>query len=684
MELLAPAGNMECLKTAVQSGANAVYLAGKSFGARSFADNFTEEELREAIRYCHLRHVKAYVTVNTMTLDRELGEMDAFIAILADAGADGVIVQDMGVLRRVHEICPDLPIHASTQMTIHNLAGVKALETLGVTRVVLSRELSGKEIETIKKNCHAELEVFVHGAMCMSYSGQCLMSSVLGGRSGNRGKCAQPCRLAYRQKDGKEQFYLSLKDMSLIRHLEELQKMGVASLKIEGRMKGPDYVAAVVGTYRRCLDERRMPKKEEELRLNQVFYRGGLTDGYYTNQKGTGMFAFDKPDNPYLKGADAMQATPLPERTEPIFCKVVLGEGKVPEITLKGMGHEILHCGEFPLQTAQKNPANQESVREQISKTGGTAFRFEPLEIEIIGAPFAPVKELNALRRSAIEKLEHAILSKDKKTIRNKPLCLTSAEQKPMQITAGVRTKEQFEAVCDLNLSYIDVPLSVVYEHQEYFVAYKERVVVAPPVIVTDTDYESVCGQIKELNQMGFSLLRAENIYWLIHKNWNLLGGHRLNVANSLAMQQLGEMGLKTICLSAELNLAQVRDIRKCFDTELLIYGHLPLMITENCVLKNMKACPCDGIGEIVDRKGAVFPVIKDDTICRSVILNSVPLYLADKLDEVQDCGVAYGRMQFTIETPKDCRMIAEQYLKLQPAIPLGAYTRLHFYKGVL
>lgn len=684
MELLAPAGNMECLRTAVESGADAVYFAGQSFGARSFADNFSEAELREAIGYCHLRGVKAYVTVNTMVLDREFEELDTLIALLADAGADAVIVQDMGVLRRVHEICPDLPIHASTQMTVHNLAGVKALEALGVTRVVLSRELSGKEIETIAKHCTAELEVFVHGAMCMSYSGQCLMSSVLGGRSGNRGKCAQPCRLAYRQKDGKERFYLSLKDMSLIRHLNELQKMGVASLKIEGRMKGPAYVSAVVGTYRRCLDERRMPKKEEELRLNQVFYRGGLTDGYYTDQKGTGMFAFDKPDNPYAKGADTAWETPLPQRRTPIACKVVLAEGKLPEITLKGMGTEILHRGELPLETAQKNPANQESVREQIAKTGGTSFRFEPLEIEIVGAPFAPVKGLNALRRDAIAKLEDAILSKEKKTLADKPLALPPAEQKQMQIIAGVHTKEQFGELCDLPLAYMDVPLSVVYENQEYFFAYKERVVVAPPAIVTDRDYESVCGQLEELNRAGFSLLRAENIHWLSHKNWTLLGGHRLNVANSLAVQQLREMGLKTVCLSAELNLAQARDIRKYLDSELLIYGHLPLMITENCVLKNMKACPCGGAGEIVDRKGTAFPVIKDDDICRSVILNSVPLYLADKLDEVQACGVAYGRLQFSIENPKDCREIAEQYLKLQPVVPLEAYTRLHFYKGVL
>ncbi|MEE1012719.1 MAG: DUF3656 domain-containing protein [Clostridia bacterium] len=684
MELLAPAGNMECLKTAVSSGADAVYFAGKSFGARSFANNFAEEELREAVSYCRLRGVKTYVTVNTMTLDREFKELDRFIALLADAGADGVIVQDLGVVRRIHEICPELPVHASTQMTVHNLEGVRALEKLGITRVVLSRELSGAEIRHIAEHCTAELEVFVHGAMCMSYSGQCLMSSVLGGRSGNRGKCAQPCRLAYRPAEGKEQFYLSLKDMSLIRHLEELRDMGIASLKIEGRMKGPDYVAAVVETYRRCLDETRPPKKEEEIRLNRVFYRGGLTDGYFTGNKGPGMFAFDKPDNPYAKGGEAA-AEPPEMRTTPLACRVTLAEGERPEITLIGMGQTIVHQGESPLDRAQKNPANRESVREQICKTGGTAFVFDPVEIEVMGSPFVPVKVLNGLRRAAIEKLETAVLTQAKKQVLPKPLTFPEGEEHQMQLTAAVRTAEQFDAIREYPFARIDVPLSVVSENPEPFLPEVARIVVAPPVIVTDRDYDNIRQQLTELHALGFRYLRAEHTHWLtLTEDWTLLGGHRLNVANSYALQQLKDMGFRGVCLSAELNLAQVRDIRKCLPAELLIYGHLPLMITENCVLKNMNACPCDGVGEMVDRKGKTFPVIRDDNVCRSVILNGVPLYLADKPEDVAKSGIAYGRLLFTVESPEDCREIARQYLGLKQPAPKGAYTRLHFYKGVL
>ena len=340
MELLAPAGNIECLKAAVNNGADAVYFAGKSFGARSYADNFTFEEMYDSVKYCRLRNVKSYVTVNTMTLDREFGELDEFISFLADAGADGVIVQDLGVLRRISQICPQMPIHASTQMTVHNLEGVRALEGIGVKRVVLSRELSKNDIEYIINNCNAEIEVFVHGAMCMSYSGQCLMSSVLGGRSGNRGKCAQPCRLEYHDKGGKDRFYMSLKDMSLLNHLEELKDMGVASFKIEGRMKGVDYVSQVVRTYRNCIDELRKPEKDEIDRINRVFFRGGLSDGYYKNNIGPSMFAFDKPDNPYKKG-EGLVKIDTDERQRGVLLSGLFAEGERPVLELKLEDREV-------------------------------------------------------------------------------------------------------------------------------------------------------------------------------------------------------------------------------------------------------------------------------------------------------------------------------------------------------
>ncbi len=682
MELLAPAGNMNCLRAAVNSGADAVYFAGKNFGARSFAANFSEDELREAISYCHLRGVKAYLTVNTMTLDKEFEELDAFVALLADAGADAVIVQDLGVLRRIRQICPNLPIHASTQMTVHNLAGVQELEALGAERVVLARELSEKEIRFIAQNCKAELEVFVHGAMCMSYSGQCLMSSVLGGRSGNRGKCAQPCRLGYKDSAGREQFYLSLKDMSLLSHLKSLNEMGVASLKIEGRMKGEEYVSTVVQTYRRCLDEQRLPKKEETIRLNQVFYRGGLTDGYFSNHKGVDMFAFDKPDNPYAKN-DNTKSEDLPEKTVPITCEVTLCEGEKPVITLTGMRQTVTVQGEEVLPAAQKNPASEEEVKKQIAKTGGTAFVFDPITITLKGRPFAPVKTLNQLRRDGISALENAILGASRKTVSMTEDTLPSNKKTEMRLTASVRTWEQYDAICEVPFATIDVPLSVVWENPERFLQDKERIVVAPPVIVTDSQREMVLTRLNELSRRGFTKLRAEHLSWRSQRDcWTLLGGHRMNVANSIAVCELKDLGFERVCLSAELNLAQVRDIAKPLPTELLIYGHLPLMITENCVLKNVNACPCEGVGEIQDRKGMHFPVVKDDTICRSVVLNSVPLYLADKLDEIVKTGIAYGRLMFTVETPKQCRTICEQYQKRIAAE--GDYTRVHFYKGVL
>jgi len=671
---------MECLKTAADFGADAVYFAGKQFGARSFADNFSVEEIYQAAEYCALRGVKTYLTVNTMMLDKEYQELDGFIGEVAHAGIDGVIVQDLGVLRRIRQICPELPVHGSTQMTVHNLDGVRALEELGVSRVVLSRELSQKEIAHIAGNCKAELEVFVHGAMCMSYSGQCLMSSVLGGRSGNRGKCAQPCRLGYHSDKKGERFYLSLKDMSLIRHLESLKGMGIASLKIEGRMKGPEYVAAVVDTYRRCIDENRTPTHEEEARMNRVFFRGGLTDGYFTDAKGKGMFAFDKPDNPYAMGDG--ERLIAKERVTEAACSVTLAEGTCPAITLSALGETVTVTGDVPLETAQKNPATQESVTAQIAKTGGTAFRFSPLTVTVTGNPFAPVSLLNQLRRDAIATLSEAVMEK-----RRKPCSQPEPEhpvemRQEFQLTAAVRTEEQFFALCDLPFAYLDLPLSVVTAEPEKYLPYKDRIVLAPPVI--QKEFVSSKEALQRLRNRGFSHLRMENIGMLAYKDWTLHGGHRLNVASTSAIRMYQELGLASVCVSAEMNLSQIRDCQKSLPAEMLLYGHLPLMLTENCILKNIDACPCDGVGSLTDRKGTQFPVVKDDDACRSVVLNSVPLYMADKLQDAIRTGVSYGRLMFTIETPEECMQIAKQYLNKTDHAPKGEFTRLHLYKGVL
>lgn len=683
MELLAPAGNMECLKAAVNNGADAVYFAGKSFGARSFANNFTSEEMYDAIKYCRLRKVKSYVTVNTMTLDREFRELDEFISLLADAGADGVIVQDLGVLKRISQICPQMPIHGSTQMTVHNLDGVRALEKLGVSRVVLSRELSQKDIEYIINNCKAEIEVFVHGAMCMSYSGQCLMSSVLGGRSGNRGKCAQPCRLEYHDKGSKDRFYMSLKDMSLLNYLEELRDMGVASLKIEGRMKGIEYVSRVVRTYRDCIDELRKPSKEELDGINRVFFRGGLSDGYYKNHIGPSMFAFDKPDNPYKKGEELVQAD-AKERLNGVSVKGLFAESEVPMLVLKTEDKEIVVKGEEPLSVAMKNPANSGDIEKQLGKMGGTAFYMKECDIEIKGNPFVPVREVNALRRSALEKLEKELLKDSRKDI------IHVAESKEdikiksgFSFTASVKNFEQYMAIKEYDFKYIDVPVYVVEKNTEIFFKDKERIILNLPVIVKDSEKENWNEVLNLLSSNGFDKLRVQNIDRIFsNKNYRIFCGERLNVANSRALRMFAETGAETVCLSSEMNLAQIRDIDKVIETESIIYGHTALMITENCVLKNAGKCPCKGFGEIYDRKNSRFYIIKDGQSCRNIILNSVPLYMGDKVQDIKNCGVNFGRLDFTVESPELCREVCRKYFKNEKSD--GEFTRLHFYKGVL
>ncbi|MBE5039772.1 U32 family peptidase [Ructibacterium gallinarum] len=683
IELLAPAGNMECLKAAVSAGADAVYFGGKAFGARSFADNFGPQEIYEAAVYCRLRKVKTYVTVNTMTLDREFSDLESFAGILADAGIDGIIVQDLGVVRYFQQLCPEMSIHASTQMTVHNLAGVRLLESMGVQRIVLSRELSREDMQHILSHCNAEIEVFVHGAMCMSYSGQCLMSSVLGGRSGNRGSCAQPCRLPYHSGDGREQFYLSLKDMSLIRHLAQLEKMGVASLKIEGRMKGPDYVSVVTRIYRKCIDEKRQPSREEYEMLNRVFYRGGLTDGYFTGKTGKSMFAFHKPDNPYVKGNMVLPA--LPEKTVPVLLSAILREGSLPELTLEGLGESVTCRGEKPLEKAEKEPAGLDETKKQLSKMGGTAFFAEKIEIQRFGKPFVPVRVLNGLRREAVAALEKKIMEQARKKMYPLSEDLEREVSMEFRFTASVQTAEQFCAVKEFPFYRIDVPLHVVSEQPELFLEEKERMILSPPVILHDSQRMALAEQLKQLCKMGFSALRAENLGWIQEGKglFSLWGGHRLNTANSRAMQALKNLGLQAVCLSPELNLAQIRDLKKYLPAEVLVYGYLPLMLTENCISKNLGQCPCppEG-GKLWDRRGKVFSLLRDGDSCRSVVLNTVPLYMGDQISKIKDAGAAYGRLLFTMESPEECRKICSSCLKGEA--PAGEYTRLHFYKGVM
>ena len=682
MELLAPAGTIECVRAAVDSGADAVYFGGHGFGARSFAGNLTDDEIFDAAEYCHLRGARAYVTVNTLAFDREFKELERYVRLLTEAAVDGVIVQDLGVLRYIREISPDMELHASTQMTVHSADGVRTLEKMGISRVVLARELSGEEIRKISDSTDVELEVFVHGAMCMSYSGQCLMSSVIGGRSGNRGKCAQPCRLTY-SGGGDERHYLSLKDMSYAAHISELENMGVASLKIEGRMKSAAYVSAVTGIYRRLIDEKRLPTAEETERLNSIFYRGGLTDGYFTGRTGKNMFAFDKPDNPYLRNNG--EEAPPESRRRGADISAVFAEGEPLRIKISCGGACAEVCGDTHCTAAQNRPLTEESAAAQLEKLGGTPFYAENISVDIKGRPYLSVSALNNLRRSAVAALEGEILKGFGSKRLNQAKKLIKTDKRQFEgFTCSVMNIDQYRAVCEADFKRIYVPLHIAEQNTAELLGDKDRIVITPPVIVSDSRRGEYRRRMSAMLEAGFHAAEVSTVDGIaLTEGFVRFGGFRMNIANSRAAAEAAAMGLCGVCLSPELNLGQLRDIVSPCRTEAVVYGRLPLMITKNCISANMDKCPCGAGGEMTDRTGRRFPIVRDGDICASVVLNSVPLYMADKKKEICNVGVNLLRLIFTAESPEDCIKIYNDY-KHGAGTPDFEFTRLQLLKGAL
>ncbi|MEG1880527.1 MAG: U32 family peptidase, partial [Oscillospiraceae bacterium] len=576
---------------------------------------------------------------------------------------------------------------------VHNLAGVKALEELGAKRVVLSRELSRNNIKHIIENCNAEIEIFVHGAMCMSYSGQCLMSSALGGRSGNRGMCAQPCRLPYNYGKLKknEKFYLSLKDMSLINHINDMKNIGVKSLKIEGRMKGAAYVGTVVKSYRRCLDEGRLPTKNEVDNLNRVFFRGGLTDGYFKDEKGVNMFAFDKPDNPYKNGEVLIDANLQNQESikHKLKLLIYIKENEKPQVIISSEKYTVEYTGNEISEVAQKRSIIKENIINQLSKTGGTPFEFESIDVNIDGNPFISIKELNNLRRVGIEKISTKILeglNKNKVVTKCLPELLhvehISKIHENVRFRASVRNIQQYDEIKEFSFDKIYIPLHVLLENIEALKNDSNRIIIKPQIIIHDYEYNQYLKDLDSLYNCGFKNLCVQNIRD-IDKNkdgkFNLYGGFRLNICNSLSILEYKERGFKSITLSPELKIPQIRDIRKDVDSEILAYGRLELMVTENCIIKNTNNCPCNGKSYITDRMGVDFPIIKDGNSCRSVVLNSVPTFMADKINDIKNTNIDFLTLDFTIESPEECEKITRAYI-LNESLNIKDYTRLHFY----
>lgn len=691
VELLAPAGNFECLIAAVQSGADAVYLAGKSFGARSFADNFENEKLAQAVDYCHLRGVKLYVTVNTLVLDSETEELKKYLIFLSEIGVDAIIVQDMGVLELARKIVPDLPVHASTQMTIHNLQGVLSLARFGIKRVVLSRELSLDDIRYIAENTDMELEVFAHGALCMCYSGQCLLSSIIGSRSGNRGKCAQPCRLQYGINSKKEKkYYMSLKDLSSLEHLKGFLAAGVASLKIEGRMKGPAYVAAVVGIYRRYLDSPAKIRREDMELLDSIFNRGGLTDGYLTGKTGPEMFALDKPDNPYRKGSSEIEKQLLgslkaENRKIRIFGKITIQKDSFPKMTVSCGNISVEYVHEKLPEQAMKAPIDAPSVLVQMAKTGGTTFEFEDVSASVDEGLFLSAGELNKIRRNALAMFEKVFVASFKRTaaVSENEKCDVSSVSSEGGFVCEVTNLEQLETAKKYDFKKFLVPIGLIRKNSALTDGVKEKIIIVLPAILRDGEFEKYVADTKSLLDSGYHGVSVHNIALIeSFEGYKVYGSFRLNIFNSPALKVFKDLKLEAAEFSPELTLRQIDSLEKPLPTQVMVYGRLPLMVSENCIIRNGSSCPCKGDNTITDRMGMKFPVIKDGDICRSVVLNCKKTFMGFEMEKIKKAGVNFFRIYFTDEAPEECDKICDTFLCGGDYRPED-FTKGHFYKGV-
>ena len=693
MELLAPAGSMEALRAAVCNGADAVYLGADTFNARMNARNFSAADLQEAVVYCHVRGVKVHLTLNTLVLDREMPRAAELIRLAASCGVDAFIVQDLGVVSLCRQLAPDVPIHASTQMSIHSLEGVMEAAALGCSRVVLARELPAEEIAHICKRSPVEIEVFVHGALCMCYSGQCYLSSVIGRRSGNRGQCAQPCRLPYGYGRFESTRYpLSLKDNCLAGELDELRRMGVASIKIEGRMKRPEYVAIVTRAYRTVLNGGKlMPSDLQE--LETAFSRQGFTDGYFRGQTGSDMFGRrqegeDTAD--LFASARATYEQGEPQRIGVRFYAMIR-RGEPAQLAVEDPDGNLCRArGPVPEQAVYRSLTPQD-LEQQLKKTGGTPYLCTAVRSSLDPDLMLPASAINAMRRDVIAELTA-------KRGRAAPAHLNAYDEPPRydgiagepQLTIAVRTAGQITSrMLSMKPTVLYVPLSELAEHPDLpqRVSVETQLAAILPRVIWSGELAPVARQLRTVYEMGVRQVLAGNLGQL-HiartAGFAVRGDFGLNIVNSRAMRYLREQGLDSQLLSFELTLPQIRDISKAVPAELLIYGRLPLMLMENCVMKNRTGiCACQtGTVRLVDRVGEEFPIVKDPGTCRNVLLNGKKLYLLDKKDALRGMGLWALRLQFTTENPGEIDKVLMDY-QGRAVFDAGSYTRGLYSRGV-
>lgn len=685
-ELLAPAGSPEALRAAAEHGADAVYLGWGAFNARRGAQNFSEEEFAQAVAWCHIRGVRVFLTLNILLSDRELPEALETARAASRLGVDAVLVQDWGLFDLLRRSLPDLPLHASTQMSIFTSGGACEIAAGGCERVVLARECSKEETAAICGHCPAEVEVFVHGALCMCYSGQCAMSALIGGRSGNRGRCAQPCRLPYGVNEAaKNRRPLSLKDSCMADHLGELAEMGVSCLKIEGRMRRPGYVAAVTGIYARLLEEGRGPAPQERETLERAFSRSGFTDAYWRGEKGPGMLGF-RPEN---APAAEEPAPPETDRRVPVsfVCRVEAGAPCL--LTAEdGDGHAVTVSGPVP-ETARNRALTGEDLAARLGKTGGTPYRCAHVETAVGSGLSLSAASLNALRRDALDALSAArSRPPERRELEAPPLPEIDCSAAEPDFTVSVTNAAQLTGgILDFRPARVYVPLELLADVPSLPEAETEYCAILPR-IWRDRDEDLLrrwLGKARGLGVAGLLLGNLGHLPLTRGGGWKLYGDYGLNVFNSRSLAYLREKGLESACLSFELRFSQIRDMKKLLPAEAIVYGRLPLMITENCLIQNTVGCRCDRLAEgrppnfLNDRTGAAFPLLPAFGH-RTEVENSRPLYLADRPDW-RRLGLRYARLRFTTETPEDCVRVCRDYR--DHAAPAGPFTRGLYQRGV-
>ncbi|MCD8049710.1 MAG: U32 family peptidase [Clostridia bacterium] len=678
IELLSPAGGRESLFAAVQNGADAVYLGMEKFGARHGAENFDEAGLKEAVRYAKIRGVKVYLTLNTLVINLETEEFEKCCAFAAECGISAILTQDFGGAEIVRRVCPEMKIHASTQMSAHNERDVEALMKCGFSRIVVDRMMTNEEIMSIFEKTGAELEVFVHGALCVCVSGQCLMSSFIGGRSGNRGRCAQPCRQLY-SCGNKKGYFLSPRDLCLLDEIKSLSEAGVASLKIEGRMKSAGYVAEVTRIYRDYIDNPRKASRRDIERLERVFVRGdGFTKGFYAGENAPEMMNYHISndniggDKEVIREAERSYKDGAENRKVPIDVKFTAKAGERCRAVFSDGEHKI-ECESVEIaEVAQNKPLTLDGVKERIGKLGGTPYELRGFEAELDGEAIVPAREINAMRRCAAEKLDKVRGAADNVKINSFTYEKGTHVREKMYIAASCLTREQIKAAKGADVLYVPIEL---WSDQS-------QVVLSPKVIYDVDRY------VKKLKEMGVKKATGSTVgvcAALIEAGVECVGDFGLNVFNYVSAEEYYKCGIKRLSISPECTAGEIRSIVKNTSAkcEIAAYGRMMLMVTRVCVIKGVRGrCDCEKPLELTDKTGARFWCRGDRNEHINEIYNAKKIFMADRREQLNATGADGIRLIFTDESGDEVKRIIGMYRGEIEAEAPRDFTRGYFAEG--